>query len=42
MEQDKFTFVLFNNKGRFGGEMWFEEGKEKGSVFYISIPVRKL
>ena len=29
-------------KGRFGGEMWFEEGKEKGSVFYISIPVRKL
>lgn len=29
-------------KGRFGGEMWFEEGKEKGSIFYISIPVRKL
>lgn len=29
-------------KGRFGGEMWFEEGKKGGSVFYISIPIRKL
>lgn len=29
-------------KAKFGGEMWFEDGKEKGSVFYISIPIRKL
>ncbi|TYQ16901.1 UNVERIFIED_CONTAM: DNA-binding LacI/PurR family transcriptional regulator [Acetivibrio alkalicellulosi] len=28
-------------KGKFGGEMWFEEGKDKGTVFYISIPVKK-
>ncbi|MDQ2086582.1 substrate-binding domain-containing protein [Herbivorax sp. ANBcel31] len=28
-------------KGRFGGEMWFEDPEGKGSIFYMSIPVRK-
>jgi DNA-binding LacI/PurR family transcriptional regulator/signal transduction histidine kinase len=27
-------------KAKFGGEMWFEEPKDKGVIFYISIPVR--
>ena len=30
-----------NIKAKFEGEMWFEEPKDKGVIFYISIPIKR-